>query len=106
MDNINVYKGKPKHVRILKEIKPSMWNFTGRTFIIPFLSETVKTKMVNKEDMCQRQRDVLKLTYSDILYSSKNKEDKLFEKYKDYYVLSAMDNAYHCLPNLKLVIQG
>ena len=78
-----------------------MWNFTGRAFIIPFLFEPVKTKIGNKEDMCQSQRDVLKLTYSDILYSSKNIDDKLFEKYKDYYVLSAMDNAYNCLPNSK-----
>ena len=39
MDNINIYKGKRKHFRIFKEITPSMWNFTGRAFIIPFLSE-------------------------------------------------------------------
>ena len=40
-------------------------------------------------------------TYSDILSSSKNIDDKLFEKYKDFYILSAMDNAYNCLPNSK-----
>jgi hypothetical protein len=100
MDNINIHKGKHKHLRIFKEITPSMWNFTGRAFIISLLSEMVKMKMGNKEDMCQSQRDAPKLTYSDIFYSSKNK-DKLFEKYKDYYVLSATTNTYNCLPNSK-----
>ena len=30
MDNINIYKGKRKHLRIFKELTPAMWNFTGR----------------------------------------------------------------------------
>ena len=98
MDNINIYKGKRKRLRIFKELTPSMWNFTGRAIIIPFVSESVKLHTKNKEDMCQSQKDVLKLNCSDVLYSAKNKDDKIFENYKDYYILSAMDKAYNSLP--------
>ncbi|CAB4032914.1 Hypothetical predicted protein [Paramuricea clavata] len=45
MDNINIYKGKRKHLRIFKEITPSMWNFTGRAIIIPFVSDNVKMQL-------------------------------------------------------------
>ena len=98
MDNINICKGRRKHLRTFKELTPSMWNFTGRAIIIPFVSELVKQHTNKKEDMCQSQKDVLKLNSSDVLYSAKNKDDKIFEKYKDYYILSAMDKAYNSLP--------
>ena len=95
MDNINIYKGKRKHLGIFKELMPSMWNFTGRAIIIPFVSESVKLHTKNKEDTCQRQKDVLKLNCSDVLYSARSKDDKIFDKYKDYYILSAMDKAFN-----------
>lgn len=101
MDNINIYKGKKKHLRLFKELAPSMWNFTGRALVIPFLSDSVKLQMQNKEYISQSQKDVLKLDCSDILYNAENEEDKVFEKYSDYYILSAMDKAYNGLPNTK-----
>lgn len=78
-----------------------MWNFTGRALVIPFLSDSVKLQMQNKEYISQSQKDVLKLDCSDILYNAENEEDKVFEKYSDYYILSAMDKAYNGLPNTK-----
>ena len=82
-----MYKGKRKHLRIFKELTPFMWNFTGRAIIIPFLSESVQLQMRKKEDMCQPQKDVLKLDYSEILYSAKDKDNKVFERYKIIYCL-------------------
>ena len=101
MDNINIYKGKRKHLIIFKELTPSMLNFTGQAIIIPFLSEEVKSQMKSKEHMSQNQKDVLKLNASDILYSAKSEDGALFEKYKDYYILSAMEKAYNGLPTAK-----
>ena len=101
MDNINIYEGKRKHLGILKESTPSMWNFTGRAVIIPFLSEDIKTKMQNKKEATESQKDVLKLGPSDILYNKDNEQDKVFESYCDYYILSAMDIAYDSLPTCK-----
>jgi hypothetical protein len=35
MDNINLYRGRRRHLRLLKSMGPKMWNFTGRAAIIP-----------------------------------------------------------------------
>ena len=78
MDNINIYNGKRKHLRIFKELTPSMWNFTGRALIIPYVSDDVKKQMQTKDEMCKSQKNVLKIDYKDILYNEKNKEDKVF----------------------------
>ena len=37
----------------------------------------------------------------EILYSPDRKPDEVFEQYKDYYILSAMDKAYNGLPQVK-----
>ena len=63
MDNINIYKGKQKHLRIFKEFTPSMWNFTGRAVIIPFLSEYVKSKMHNKKEATESHLSLSHLTF-------------------------------------------
>ena len=101
MDYIYIYKGKRKHLRIFKEFTPSMWNFTGRAVIIPFLSDEVKKQIQDKDDSCKSQKDVLKINASDILYNEKSEDDVIFEKYRDYYLLSAMEKAYNCLANSK-----
>ena len=76
MDNINIYKGKRKHLRIFNELTPSMWNFTGRAFIIPYISDEVRKQMQNKEEMCQSPKDVLKTDHRDILYNGKVRKIK------------------------------
>ena len=96
MDNINIYKGKRKHLRIFKQITSSMQNFTGRALIIRELSHETKA-LLDKVSCClESQTDVLKLDPMGISYSP----DEVFEQYKDYYILSAMDKVYNCLPQI------
>ena len=78
-----------------------MWNFTGRALIIPYTFDDVKKQMQTKEEMCQSQKNVMKIDHKDILYDEKSKEDKVFEEYKDSYVLTAMDKAYNYMGNSK-----
>ena len=35
IDNINIYRGKRKHLRLFKSAGPTMWNFTGQALLIP-----------------------------------------------------------------------
>ena len=35
IDNINIYQGKKKHLRLFKSIGPTMWNFTAQALLIP-----------------------------------------------------------------------
>ena len=87
MDNINIYKGKRKHLRIFKELTASMWNFTGRAVVTPFLTEKVEEQLQNRHDSCKSQKDVLKIDASDILSNEKS-EDVVFEKYRLLLIVS------------------
>ncbi len=35
MDNINMYRGKKKHLRLFKSMGPTMWTFTVRAVLVP-----------------------------------------------------------------------
>ena len=37
IDNINMYRGKARHDRLLKKLGPKMWNFTARAALFPCL---------------------------------------------------------------------
>ena len=41
LDNINMYRGSKKYMRLFRKYGPKMWNFTGRGIIIPD-SEQIK----------------------------------------------------------------
>ena len=60
MDNINMYRGKKRHDRLLKDIGPKMWNFTGRAAVIPDLSD-IKDTLACKENMTEPQIDMTNL---------------------------------------------
>ena len=40
-----------------------MWNFTGGALIIPYVSVDVKKQMQAKDEMCQSQKNALKIHY-------------------------------------------
>ena len=83
MDNINIYRGKRRHLRIFRDIAPTMWNFTGRALIIPHLSCEVKTLLTKKEHSVESQRDPLKLNVGDVIYCKERNQDELFENVRD-----------------------
>ena len=57
MDNINMYRVKKKHLRLLKYHGPTMWNFTGRALIIPNMSNL--NHLLSQPEKClNSQKDV------------------------------------------------
>ena len=93
MDNINIYKGKRRHLRIFKQVVPCMWNFTGRAIIIPHMSQKTVNLLSREDQVLKSQKDVLTLKPDDILYSTDNDQDKVFDNFVDLYILACMDNA-------------
>ena len=101
MDNINIYRGKRRHLRIFRDIAPTMWNFTRRALIIPHLSCEVKTLLTKKERSVESQRDPLKLNVGDVIYCKERNQDELFENVRDNYILNAMDTIYNQIAETK-----
>lgn len=57
MDNINLYRGRKRHLRIYKALGPNMWNFTGRAAIIPDIKD-VEDLINCKETATMPQEDM------------------------------------------------
>ena len=56
-DNINIYIGKRQHHRLFKDYGDSMWNFTVRGLVRPYLDSLDKL-FSSKETATDSQQDV------------------------------------------------
>ena len=66
MDNISLYRGKRRHLRLFKHMGSKMWNFTGRAAIIPDVKD-LKDVMLCKETATLSQTDISSIKVEDIL---------------------------------------
>ena len=66
MDNINLYPGKRRHLRLFKPMGSKIWNFTGRAAIIPDVND-LKDVMLCKETATLSQTDISSVKVEDIL---------------------------------------
>ena len=39
IDNVNMYRGKRRHERLVRMLGPKMWNFTVRAALVPNLQD-------------------------------------------------------------------
>ena len=99
MDNINMYRGKRKHLRLLKYVGPKMWNFTGRGVFFPNL-DCVRHLLSAKQKYLEPQKDVLLLEAAEIFLEGDPDKMKLWEKAKDKYLLGVLDNTLNTMPVL------
>jgi hypothetical protein len=65
MDNINLYRGRKRHIRLSKSPGPNMWNFTVRGAIIPDVSE-ITDLMTEKETATMPQSNISSLKVEDL----------------------------------------
>ena len=65
MDNVNIYRGKKRHLRLFKSLGPKMWNFTVRGAIIPDISE-IEELMTCKETATMPQTDISQVKAEDL----------------------------------------
>ena len=97
LDNINLYKGKRRHLRLFKYIASTVWNFTGQALIIPNI-DGIQHLFREKKTALESQQDPLSLEPEEVLYTSYKDKVELWEKYRDMYLLSIMDAAYNKVP--------
>ena len=65
MDNINLYRGRRRHLRLAKPYGPNMWNFTGRAAIIPDLTG-IEDLLLFRETATMPQRDIASIKADDL----------------------------------------
>ena len=96
-DNINMYRGKHKHLRLFKYIGPVMWNFTGQAVLIPNV-EGLENILQDKDASVKPQRNVLLLNPSDIFIQSDQAKTDVLESAVDAFLLEVLDDALNKLP--------
>jgi hypothetical protein len=70
MDNINLYRGRRRHLRLLKSMGPKMWNFTGRAAIIPD-TQDIQDLLLCQETATLPQADISAINVETILLGKK-----------------------------------
>jgi hypothetical protein len=97
-DNINMYRGKHKHLRIFKYIGPTMWNFTGQALLVPNtegLDEILKC-----ENSCVHpQKSPLQMKAEDIFIENDDEKAETFRNIVDAYLLEILNNALNKIPS-------
>ena len=97
MDNINMYRGKRKHLRLLKYLGPTMWNFTGRGLFIPNMEKFSSCEM-DKETCIDPQKDVLIMDPSELFIEHDADKLSMWNKDVEKYLLEVLDSALNKLP--------
>ena len=97
IDNINMYRGSKKYLRLFKLFGPKMWNFTGRGLLILHLSG-IEHLFCNKETATECQRDIHGLTADEILIGSNMEHLRIWQTWLDYYLLVSLSEALSKLP--------
>ena len=96
MDNINMYRGAKKYVRLFKVFGPTMWNFTGRGIMLPNIDK-IKPFFKDKSTAVDSQRDVLTMECDDILIDSNTEHSALWDSWLNYYLLYLIDEGLNTL---------
>ena len=97
IDNINIYRGKRKHLRLFKSAGPTMWNFTGQALLIP--SVDGMDKVLNDKESCiSSQGSVTDMKPDNIYLENDDEKTKLFNAFVDKYLVELLDVALNKLP--------
>ena len=76
IDNINIYRGKKKHLRLFKSIGPTMWNFTAQALLIPNV-DGMDEIFKDKKAGLSPQSETVKIEADDIFLESDEKKPRM-----------------------------
>ena len=92
IDNINIYRGKKKHLRLFKSIGPTMWNFTAQALLIPNVDGM--DDIFKDEKAClSPQSETVNIKAEDIFLESDENRNELFTSAVDRYLLDIINCA-------------
>ena len=102
IDNINIYRGKRKHLRLLKSAGPTMWNFTAQALFLPNV-DGIRELFNEKKSCITPQGSAIDMEADDIFLENDEEKAKLFNSFVDRYLLELLDVA---LNKLSLTADG
>ena len=85
MDNINMYRGKRKHLRLYKSFGPTMWNFTVRAMMIPN-TDGLEHILCDKEACLSSQSSAIEMEPDDIFLEKHPEKVDLFSAAVNRYL--------------------
>ena len=65
-DNINIYRGRARYVRLKQKLVPIQWNFTVRAALTPKL-EGIESLFTNANTAEKPQKPVADMDFADLL---------------------------------------
>lgn len=77
IDNINIYRGKRKHLLLFKSLGPTMWNFTAQAVLIPN-TDGMEDVLKERKACISPQSATTELKADDIFLESDEDKYKLF----------------------------
>ena len=85
MDNINMYRGKRKHLHLYKSFGPTMWNFTVQAMMIPNI-DGLEHILCDKEACLSSQSSAIEMESEDIFLEKHPEKVDLFSAAVDRYL--------------------
>ena len=90
MDNINMYRGKRKHLRLFKSMGPTMWNFTAQAVLIANV-DGLEKELKDKKACCSPQQSATKLKPNELFLEFYEEKANLFSAFVDLYLIEVLD---------------
>lgn len=103
-DNVNMYRGKHKHLRLFKSGGPVMWNFTCQAVLVPN-TDGLEEIIQGKRTCLQPQKSVLEIDANEIFIENDQEKTDLFEKAVDIFLLDVLDTALNKIPESEIKLK-
>lgn len=96
-DNVNMYRGKHKHLRLFKSAGPVMWNFTVQAVLVPDITDL--EEIFHDDSAClSPQKSILEMDPNEIFIEADQEKRELFEQVTDMFLLELLDTALNKIP--------
>ena len=96
-DNVNMYRGKHKHLRLFKPAGPGMWNFTCQAILVPDMTG-LEENLQHESTCLQPQKPVLEIDLSEIFVEADQEKREMFQQVVDMFLLELLDCALNKIP--------
>jgi hypothetical protein len=96
-DNVNMYRGKHKHLRLFKSAGPVMWNFTVQAVLVPDITDL--EEIFHDDSAClSPQKSILEMDPNEIFIEADQEKRELFQQVTDMFLLELLDTALNKIP--------
>ena len=84
-DNVNMYRGKHKHLRLFKSAGPVMWNFTVQAVLVPDITDL--EEIFHDDSAClSPQKSILEMDPNEIFIEADQEKRELFQQVTDMFL--------------------